>query len=332
VYAWEVQPVNSPPQTMSCRLGVHWQSLFSRPAPQLTIAPVLHEIDEDRIRAHVAQIVGFGPRCEERPDAVRSTIAYLTSHLTASGYSAYIEPCGAKFQVNVIAEAKGVTAPSRVLEFAAHYDTIPNSSGADDNASGLAGLLELARALAGARLERTIRFCFFGLEEVDKSGSRAHVKTLDVTPRESVEGTVVFEMIGFRTFLANSQRTPFRFPFVFWPPTTGDFIAVVSNTRSRDLATLFVRAARRYVPNLRMFVLKRLGGYLADAVRSDHVSYWRSGRKGIMITDTANFRNPNYHKSTDTADTLDYAFIREIIQASAATALEWANHTDAAQS
>lgn len=305
---------------------MNWRSLVIPRSPiRPIIAARLSEVEEERIRDHVSRITQFGPRCDERPDAVHNTIAYLTSCLQASGYSVLTESYGANLQVNVLAEAVGLVDPSRILEFAAHYDTVPNSPGADDNASGIAGLLELARVLARASIARTIRFCFFAMEEVDKGGSRAHVEALAARPHESVAGTVVYEMIGFRTDAPKSQGTPFRFPFVLWPPTTGDFIALVSNSKSRSIATLFARATRCYVPALRIYVLKRLGGYLGDAVRSDHVSYWRAGRKGIMVTDTANFRNPNYHQSSDTAETLDYRFITQIVQASVAMALEWAN-------
>jgi hypothetical protein len=285
----------------------------------------LDNIEEERIRAHVFHLAGLGSCCEERPDVIRDTIAHLTTHLQEAGYIVRAEPCGAGPQVNLIAEIRGRRDACRVLEYAAHYDNVPDSPGADDNASGVAGLLELARVLANVPIERTIRFCFFAMEEVDKRGSREHVRILDATQHEVVDGTVVFEMIGFRTALPGSQRAPFRFPFVLWPPTTGDFIAVISNASSIGTAELFVKAARRHVPDLRLYTLKRLGGFLKDAVRSDHVSYWRAGRKSIMLTDTANFRNPNYHKPDDAPETLDYRFVCQIVQASAGMALEWAN-------
>jgi hypothetical protein len=79
-----------------------------------------------------------------------------------------------------------------------------------------------------------------------------------------------------------------------------------------------------YVPMLRVFPVKRIGGLLKDGIRSDHSMYWRAGRKGVMITDTANFRNPNYHLPSYTPDTLDFTFIVQVAQVTAATVLEWA--------
>ena len=304
---------------------MHLRSFVSPGNPaRPSIAARLSEVAIERIKHDVARIAGFGPRCNERPDAISNTITYITSRLQESGYMVATETCGADPQVNVVTQAVGRTEPARILEFAAHYDTVPNSPGADDNGSGVAGLLELARVLARARLARTIRFCFFAMEEVDKRGSRTHVEIMAEKPDESVDGVVVYEMIGFRTDAPRSQRTPFRFPLVLWPPTTGNFIAVVSNSLSRGLAELFAQAARCNIPSMRIYVLKRLGGYLGDAVRSDHVCYWHAGRRGIMVTDTANFRNPNYHQASDTPETLDYHFIAEIVAASAAMALEWA--------
>ena len=132
-------------------------------------------------------------------------------------------------------------------------------------------------------------------------------------------------MIGYRSYESNSQRTPFRIPLVLWPPRTGDFITVVSDFQSSSIATRFQKAARKYVPTLRVFLVKRIGRLLRDGIRSDHSMYWQAGRRGVMITDTANFRNPNYHLPTDTPDTLDFNFVVQVAQAAAATSLEWAD-------
>jgi Zn-dependent M28 family amino/carboxypeptidase len=126
----------------------------------------------------------------------------------------------------------------------AHYDTVEDCAGADDNGSGLVGVLALARYFSEHDLRRPLRFCFFGAEETGLRGSRAHQGHL-TRERRSFYGCVVFEMIGYRSYATGSQSTPLRIPLLLWPPRTGDFIASVTNWRSRDLSAAYRRAARR---------------------------------------------------------------------------------------
>jgi len=162
------------------------------------------------------------------------------------------------------------------------------------------------------------------MEETTRGGSRSHVARIISRGDEHLAGILVFEMIGYRTYESNSQRTPVRIPLILWPPRTGDFITVVSDFRSSSIAAGFQKAAGKYVPTLRVFLVKRIGRLLRDGIRSDHSMYWEAGRKGVMITDTANFRNPNYHLPSDTPETLDFEFVAQVAQTAAATALEWA--------
>ena len=284
----------------------------------------IKRIDETKVRTHVQLLCKIGPRCDEQTSSIHSTLAYLKQALDQYGYQVEEERTDSEYQTNVIAELPGTVSKNCVFEIGAHYDTRPNTPGADDNASGLAGLLEIARALAGIKCRRTIRFCFFGMEETTRGGSRSHVAGIISRGDERLAGVLVFEMIGYRTYESNSQRAPFRIPLVLWPPRTGNFIAVVSNFQSSSIVTRFQKAARKYVSTLRVYPVKRIGGLLKDGIRSDHSIYWQAGRKGVMITDTANFRNPNYHLPSDTPNTLDFNFIVQVAQTAAATALEWA--------
>ena len=285
----------------------------------------IERIEETKIRSHVESFCKIGPRCDDIPSSIRSTLAYLKQALGEYGYDVEEERCESEYQTNVIAELPGTISKNSVFEIGAHYDTKPNTPGADDNASGLAALLEIARVVAGVRSRSTLRFCFFGLEETTRGGSRTHVARIVSRRNERLAGVLVFEMIGYRTYDPNSQRTPFRIPVILWPPRTGDFITVVSDFRSSSIATRFQKAAKKYVPRLRVYLVKRIGMLLKDGIRSDHSMYWLAGRKGVMITDTANFRNPNYHLPSDTPDTLDFKFIAQVARAAAATALEWAD-------
>jgi aminopeptidase YwaD len=294
-----------------------------RPIPE-RILDCIKRIDEAKVRNHVESFCEIGPRCDELPSSIHSTLAYLKGALDEYGYHVQVEQSDSEYQTNVIAELPGTMSKNCVFEIGAHYDTKPNTPGADDNGSGLAGLLEIARAMAGIKCRKTIRFCFFGMEETTRGGSRSHVARIVSRGNERLAGVLIFEMIGYRSYESNSQRTPVRIPLILWPPRTGDFITVVSDFRSSSIATRFQKAAQRYVPTLRVFLVKRIGGLLKDGIRSDHSMYWQAGRRGVMITDTANFRNPNYHRPSDTPDTLDFNFVVQVAQVTAATALEWA--------
>ncbi|HXQ37059.1 MAG TPA: M20/M25/M40 family metallo-hydrolase, partial [Anaerolineales bacterium] len=176
------------------------------------ILDCIQRIDEAKVRNHVESFCEIGPRCDELPSSIHSTLAYLKEALDQYGYHVQEERTDSEYQTNVIAELPGTGSKNCVFEIGAHYDTKPNTPGADDNASGLAGLLEIARAMAGIKCRKTIRFCFFGMEETTRGGSRSHVARIISRGNERLAGVLVFEMIGYRTYESNSQRTPFRIP------------------------------------------------------------------------------------------------------------------------
>ena len=290
------------------------------------------EISESRLRQHVQALAEIGSRDVRDIAAVRKTVEHLIAGLREYGYTVEEEASGVSIRTaegthhftNVLAELRGAEEPSRVIEVGAHYDTVEGTPGADDNASGVAAVLEVARVLAGTRCRRTIRFCFFCLEESGRGGSLAHVQSILKDPQRTVEGALVLEMVGYATDRKDSQRTPARIPLLLWPPRTGDFITVVGNFSSGGLGNRFESAADRYVPELRYYSANRIGGWFKDALRSDHAPYWEAGLKAIMLTDTANFRNPHYHLPSDTPDTLDYTFLRRVTQAVAAALMDLA--------
>ena len=289
------------------------------------------KISESKLRQHVQALTKSGSRSANNIDGTRRTVNYLASELSRSGYQVIEEPVKSDSSlqnsrytfVNVIAELPGSGQQAQILEIGAHYDTVEQSPGADDNASGVSAMLEIARTLSAIPLQRSIRFCFFAQEERGGYGSRYHVRQI-VSKQEAVAGAIILEMIGYTSQDADSQASPLRIPFLFSPPTTGNFIAVIGNLASGKLGNRIEAASRHYVADLEYFSANRVGGFFKDALRSDHKYYWDAGIRAIMLTDTANLRNPNYHRTTDTADTLDYTFLRQVTQAVAATALDWA--------
>jgi aminopeptidase YwaD len=205
------------------------------------------------------------------------------------------------------------------LIIAAHYDTVQDTPGADDNASGLAVMLEAARALSRVRLTREVRFIAFCLEEEDLLGSLAYVASLKEA-NEEIAGAIVLECVGYTSEKEGSQTAPAATPIAV--PRAGDFLAIVGNTASAILARTFEQAAMREARALKTLslVVPEKGERLPDARRSDHAAFWRYGYPALMLTDTANFRNPHYHQPTDTLETLDLTFMQRVARAVTAAA------------
>ncbi len=216
---------------------------------------------------------------------------------------------------NLIASLPGSSSDGQVL-VVAHYDTVPDCPGADDNASGVAGLLEAAGALTRHRFQKTLVFVAFALEEYGYPGSLHYVQQARAR-RDRITGVLDLEMIGYTSPV---QTAPPGVPV----PAVGDFIGVVGNRRSEELASLFKEGAARFVHSLPVesLIVEGNGEWFPVVRRSDHAPFWDAGYPALMITDTSFLRNPHYHQPTDTLDTLDLPFLRDVAAATAvATAL-----------
>lgn len=219
---------------------------------------------------------------------------------------------------NIIADLPGRDLPSEILLIGAHYDAVPGAPGADDNGSGVAALLELARVLKDRPLRRTVRLVFFTLEEVGLEGSRVHARSyLPPPPREGeapeatsppsrLIGMVSLESIGFFTDTPDSQRSPIKaIEGVFEPRTVGDFLAAVTVSAHSGFCRRIATEMEKAAPGLKILPFDILPVPVPDMLRSDHAPFLAAGVPALMLTDTANFRNPNYHRATDTPDTID---------------------------
>jgi Zn-dependent M28 family amino/carboxypeptidase len=194
---------------------------------------------------------------------------------------------------------------------AAHYDTVAGSPGADDNASALAVLLDVARQVQGGCFERPVRFIAFCLEEESLCGSRAYVTHLKALA-QPIHGAIVLECVGYARDEAGTQTIPPGVPVPV--PTVANFLAVIGNQASQALTTAVERAMSPYLPVVPL-VVPGNGEQLPDTRRSDHTSFWEGGLPAVMLTDTANFRNPHYHQPTDTLDTLNLDFMMSVANA-----------------
>ena len=187
-----------------------------------------------------------------------------------------------------------------------------NSPGADDNASAVAALLEVARCLEGADVKGSILFTAFTLEEYGFIGSRQMAARIKESG-EPISGMISLEMLGYRTREPGSQTYPPYVPADQYPDT-GDFIAVVANEPSQALALGLANTLKQTTPDLGVesLVLPGRADDFVEVRLSDHCAFWEQDFKAAMLTDTAFFRNQHYHQATDTLKTLDIDFIRDI--------------------
>jgi len=199
-----------------------------------------------------------------------------------------------------------------LIVLAAHCDAVENTPGADDNASGLVVLLEAARILAQAKVSSSIVFCAFNLEEWNMIGSTHFAKKLK-SAGAKVAAMISLEMVGYTDPRPGRQKYPFGLDWFY--PDRGDFIGIIANWNSSSLMRRFARQMRQ-VRGLPVETLAVPGnGSLLPAVRlSDHSPFWDVGYPALMVTDTAFFRNPHYHRPTDTLETLDLEFMAKVCE------------------
>ena len=259
----------------------------------------------------------IGVRSYRDPSQLGCSADYITRQFDSFGYPVVNQSF--RFQGNdyrnIIAELRGSSAPESILVIGAHYDTVRTTPGADDNASGIAGLLGLARHFSDKPLRKTVRFVAFSLEEppayrTRNMGSYHYARSLK-EGNELVEGMICLEMIGFFGDRKGSQHYPFPFMNLVYP-REGNYIAMVGNRASRNFtrrtATHFTRATDLPAVTLNAPAL------VIGIDFSDHWSFNKFGYPALMVTDTAFYRNPHYHQSTDLPETLDFDRMDKVVQ------------------
>jgi Zn-dependent M28 family amino/carboxypeptidase len=225
---------------------------------------------------------------------------------------------------NIVATS-GDTGPYLLL--GAHYDSVPGTPGADDNASAVAVCLECARLVKEHGIGRAM-IVLFNREEDGLLGSRQFVEHLPSQSAWAIEESHVFEMVGFCTHERASQRMPPGLPGIL-APDVGDFLGLLANRHSNAVAEKLLTLAATYVPGFPVVALKMYLGmerYFSHLHRSDHAPFWEAGIPSIMWTDTSEFRNPHYHRASDTPNTLDYGFLAQVTQLVLARAVSRAWH------
>ncbi len=265
-------------------------------------------------------------------DAGRDEFTARNVWAWAPGGGLAVEPVDSLAGVNVVAVKEGDVPDAVVV--VAHHDTVPGSGGADDNGSGVVALLELARLLGPLRFHHTLVLAAVDHEELGFHGSRRLVERLSA--QRPVLGAFVCEMLGYASSVPGSQQLPAGIGAVYRGQVgkvaarehRGDFLAVIYRRSALRLATCFAEALASLAGPTAPVLLRAptdlplLGPVLHAAVpfarnfaRSDHVPFWDAGLPAVQLTDTANFRNPHYHRPSDLPDTLDYAFLADVTAA-----------------
>jgi hypothetical protein len=216
---------------------------------------------------------------------------------------------------NIVAEPEIDLAGREVVIVGAHYDSVPMSPGADDNGSAVAALLGCAAACALWRPTPAVVFVAFNREEDGMIGSRDFVEKFLPTAPYRVRCAHILEMVGFATSQPGSQATPTALPIKL--RNCGDFLGLLANSDSRAEMDFVIERTGAYAGGLHVTGLEvPPGAELVFPVlaRSDHAPFWPEDIPAMLWTDTAEFRNPNYHLASDTADTLNYDFLRRVCQ------------------
>jgi hypothetical protein len=279
-----------------------------RPAskPDTAIATILDEVSLGSLREFV-EALAFPRDYFAENRANRRARDLLLEYATTFGYQPSLQ---GDFD-NVVLTSPGPTdAPFLLL--GAHYDSVPGTPGADDNASAAAVCLECARLIKRHNIGSAM-IVFFNREEDGFLGSSEFVADL-VKEGIRIGEAHILEMVGYRDRMPRSQRMPQGLPPLL-VPNTGDFLALLANSGSNAIGDNLMDLAASYVPRFPVLCLKAYMGLekaFGDLNRSDHAPFWRAGIPALMWTDTSEFRNPHYHLPTDTPDTLDYDFMLDV--------------------
>lgn len=269
---------------------------------------------ERELRDEVATIAAIGERHGGAPQALARAVEHLAAGLSSTRPATRLpyDDDGRRFE-NIELELPGTRLAGEIVVIGAHYDTVEHTAGADDNTSGAAALVVLARRFASRPLARTLRFVAFANEEPpyfqnEGMGSLVYARRCK-SAGDRVVAMLSLETIGYYSDAPGSQSYPFPFSAIY--PSQGNFVALVGNVASRDLV-------RRAVGSFRRNAAFPSEGVAAPAAIpgvgwSDQWSFWQSGYPALMVTDTALFRYRPYHTPDDTPDKLDYPRLARVV-------------------
>jgi Zn-dependent M28 family amino/carboxypeptidase len=260
--------------------------------------------------------VEIGPRNVFKPVAYRRAAQFIETAFSEAGlqtnrqtFTAQRETCA-----NIIGEIPGTTRPAEIIVVGAHYDTCFETPGANDNGSGVAAMLALARRFAPRQVDRTLRFVAFANEEPPfygsgNMGSLVYASSLK-DKKTTVDFMISLEMIGC---FSKEKIQQYPLPGMrFFYPETADFIGVAGNFSSWRYVSALKRGIRKHS---KVKVQTMVGPEFVGGINlSDNASFWRHGYRAVMVTDSSFFRNRHYHQETDTMETLDFDSMAEVVK------------------
>jgi Zn-dependent M28 family amino/carboxypeptidase len=278
-------------------------------------------ISEEKLREYVKEIEGLRHGWENY-DALEQRAHFIEDTFRSFGYTVENQqvPFHGRTYRNIIATLQGSEKEREWLLLGAHYDAAWGSPGADDNASGVAVLLETARILSRQKLRITIEFVAFTLEEPQPQtihfliGSDHFASEAKKTGKKYL-AVFILESVGYTDATDQSQIVPVLVGIKI--PKTGNFLGVIGNNRSKNIMKSFHTISDSHVADLLVVPYRvPFSGYFIPETRfSDHASFWKCGYPSLMLTDTAMFRNPYYHTPRDRFKTLDFTFMLNVTKA-----------------
>lgn len=303
--------------------------IIAKDKAAVDINAMINQVNPQLLRDYMSQIEGIRHQTAGRDQYLITQ--QLLENMVADGNfqnrSQVYNSIGTESK-NVIGRKAGHLAEDSTYMISAHYDTVDESPGADDNGSGVCGLMAALAILKDYEFEKSLLIAAFDDEEIGLVGSSAFVNK-EIRAYETIAGLLNLEMIGYYSEEPNSQTLPGGFELIFEEQSKvvkendfrGDFIINTGNDNSVDLMNAFNSAALTYVPNLKVIALKSPGDgrAIADLARSDHAPFWLNGYSALMITDGANFRNPYYHSPEDKSEHLNFEFMTQVVKATLAT-------------
>lgn len=303
-------------------IGIAWWIMIRMPGTsyqgELPTADESLKLLGDELRREVQHLaVDIGERnVRNRPRELAQAADYIEAQFKAAGYEVKRQ----EYKVsnvkcdNLEAQITGKTRPGEIVIVGAHYDTVPGTAGANDNTSGVAATLALARRFAKLENDRTIRFVAFVNEEppyfqTDQMGSRVYARQCR-QQGDNIVAMVSLETLGWYDDRPDSQNYPPPFGLLY--PSTGNFIGFIGNTASRDLVRQAIGTFRQHEQ------FPSEGAALPEAIPgvgfSDQWSFWQEQYRAIMVTDTALFRYPHYHHPEDTIDKVDFNRMSRVVR------------------
>ncbi len=286
------------------------------------------KILERELRSHVSMLaMEIGERNLLQYDKLQQAAHYIKTNFQQSGYVVRSQEYQVEGRVceNIEVEVPGNTRPEEILLIGAHYDSVEGSPGGNDNGTGVAAVLALARLFSQAQASRTLRFVTFVNEEppyfqTPRMGSWVYAQR-SRERGEQINAMFSLETIGYYSEAPGSQQYPIPLGLLY--PSTGNFIAFVSNIKNGDLVQRVVGNFREHatVPSEGTAMWEGLPGI----GWSDHWAFWEAGFPALMVTDTALFRDPFYHSAKDTPEHIQYEPFTRVVSGLKEVILDLAN-------